>query len=76
MNYLLPLPLVNHKIREMKRNVLYFMLICLAIVTNAKADNNRIYDLVDGQDYYIYSIYYERVLSPSSDNTYPCLVEY
>ena len=52
------------------------MLICLAFVTNAKADNNRIYDLVDGQDYYIYSTYYERVLSPSSDNTYPCLVEY
>ena len=52
------------------------MLIGLASLLTVKAEDNSIFELVAGQDYYIYNTYYNRVLGPSSDNTQPRLVAY
>ena len=60
----------------MKRNVLYFMLSCLAFAIGARAEDSSIYNLVAGQDYYIYNTYYDRVLGPSADNAQPRLTVY
>ena len=58
----------------MKKNI--FLLFFFACSLIAKAEGVGIYDLVAGQDYYIYNVYYDRVLSPNADSSSPRLVEY
>ena len=59
----------------MKTKVL-FLLLCILAALTVKAEDNSIYCLADGHDYYIYNTYYNRVLAPSADNSQPRLVAY
>ncbi|MBP5514805.1 MAG: hypothetical protein J6Y04_08540 [Bacteroidaceae bacterium] len=53
-----------------------FLLTLLSLSLSALAEDNGIYDLVAGHDYYIFNTYYQRVLAPSADQSQPRLVKY
>ncbi len=60
----------------MKRISLIAAILCMVSNIAVKAEDNSIYTIVEGQDYYIYNTYYNRVLAPSSTQDSPRLVEY
>ena len=60
----------------MKRISLITAILCMVSSLGIKAEDNTIYTIVEGQDYYIYSNYYDRVLAPSTDLANPRLVVY
>ena len=52
------------------------LLSVLLLSLNIHAEDNSIYDLVAGHDYYIFNTYYQRVLGTSADQSQPRLVKY
>ena len=59
----------------MKKRLFLAIIACLTVL-GAKAEDNSIYTLIEGHDYYIFNTYYNRPLGPSADLSQPRLVSY
>lgn len=60
----------------MKKHFFLLLSCLLAGICNIQAEDNSIYDLIEGHDYYIFNTYYERPLGANADLSQPRLVNY